>query len=148
MYQKPKITIIPLYRSYVWILPIGLKDLKKIVYHMLCFLAQRSYIIAKIELYLVNDAHIARSNFSCLACNGPTNILSFPSNDNTSPVILLSLDAYYREYQLFSQTPLDYLTFLLSHGLVHLAGFNHGKDMSQIQSCCIEYLRKNNVVGE
>ena len=94
------------------------------------------------SLKLVDDREIARLNQEFLGCTGPTNILSFPADvegggsdhaEEDSVVFLgelaLSVDALGRETDLYGQDPVEHLARLLAHGLLHLAGYDHGEEM-------------------
>lgn len=83
-----------------------------------------------VELHILDDAAVAEINLLRLGCAGPTNILSFPGDTETPGVLLLSLDALFRECRLHRQEPRNHLLRLLAHGMAHLAGMDHGPEMS------------------
>ena len=84
-------------------------------------------------LQCVDDGKIADLNESFLGCTGPTNILSFPASPEENKVVLgelaLSIDTLTREIHLYGQDPLEHLVRLLAHGILHLAGYDHGETM-------------------
>ncbi|WP_338667277.1 rRNA maturation RNase YbeY [Pseudodesulfovibrio methanolicus] len=108
------------------------------------------------ELQLVDDREIARLNREFLGCTGPTNILSFPAHDSEDPgkdgsgevgepgdqtflgELALSVDALARETDLYGQAPLEHLARLLAHGLLHLAGFDHGEVMFDMTDAAVD----------
>ena len=80
---------------------------------------------------------------------GPTNILSFPENDSKTVFIgkaqsaimknrsslgtlILSIDTLLREAYLYGQNPQTHAVRLLAHGLAHLLGYDHGKEMWEL----------------
>jgi len=91
---------------------------------------------ASVEIRFVDDAEIARLNSEFLGMPGPTNVLSFPDDDPHRPgylgEIALSVDTLTREAALYGQQPTEHLIRLLAHGLLHLAGFDHGDAMEEM----------------
>jgi probable rRNA maturation factor len=57
-----------------------------------------------------------------------TDILSFPLNKKTGE-IFICLSYANKKAKSFDRTPVNYLSFLVIHGLVHLKGFDHGDIM-------------------
>ncbi|MBI9081163.1 MAG: rRNA maturation RNase YbeY [Pseudodesulfovibrio sp.] len=111
------------------------------------------------SLKLVGDGEIARLNERFLGCHGPTNILSFPADedsgmdspevaasrggvDSDTPVFLgelaLSVDALSREMDLYGQSPVGHLARLLTHGILHLAGYDHGDEMYDLTDLAVD----------
>jgi len=103
-----------------------------------------------VSLTLVDDQEIARINEEFLGCSGPTNILSFPAQDGESPSAMpgedgvflgdlaLSVDTLGREADLYGQPPLEHLARLLAHGILHLAGFDHGDEMFDLTDMAVD----------
>lgn len=102
-----------------------------------------------LTLKLVDDAESARLNTAFMGCVGPTNVLSFPAGDDDDelvetdmPVYLgelaLSVDALLRETFLYGQPPLAHLARLLAHGMLHLAGYDHGDDMYYLTDSAVD----------
>ena len=58
----------------------------------------------------------------------PANILSFPISKNSGEIII-SLEQVRKEAPQFEKKYLHHLGFLIIHGLLHLKGFRHGKQM-------------------
>ncbi len=85
-----------------------------------------------ISLYLVDDRIISKANEIYMQCSGPTNILSFPGQEDFSGILLLSRETYNRECRLYGQTQEEHLLRLLAHGLSHVAGLDHGEEMDAI----------------
>ena len=101
----------------------------------------------RVELYLLDDASVAKANAAHLGCTGPTNILSFPGGGGFFGVpgvpgapnvpgapgaLLLSLDTLQRECLLYGQDPAEHLVRLLAHGMGHLRGLDHGPAMDAL----------------
>ena len=114
-------------------LPLHPREIRRLVPRMLRTLTPQG---ADVELIFVRDAKIADLNRQYLDCQGPTNCLAFPDAARPDAALggslFVSLDALYRECLLYGQSPAAYLGRLLAHGLTHLAGFDHGKNMEAI----------------
>lgn len=101
------------------------------------------------EIKLVDDGEIARLNREFMGCQGPTNVLSFPAYDEENgtlesdePVHLgslaLSVDALAREAALYGQPSVAHLARLLAHGILHLAGYDHGEEMYDLTDTAVD----------
>lgn len=99
---------------------------------------------SEVEIRFVDDREMARLNAKYLGLDGPTNVLSFPGGDPDRPdylgQIALCADALRREATLYGQEPAEHLTRLLTHGLLHLAGYEHGPLMEQLTDAAVEAL--------
>lgn len=89
-----------------------------------------------VSILLVNDEEMSWLNSHYRHKDGPTNVLSFPfadSSDGASPVvpvkelgdIIISLDTALREAHEYNQTVHHRITWLITHGLLHLLGYDH-----------------------
>jgi probable rRNA maturation factor len=96
------------------------------------------------DLFLecLDDREIAVLNEEFLGCTGPTNILSFPAADEESETVLgelaLSIDTLTREIHLYGQDPREHLVRLLAHGILHLAGHDHGEIMDGLTEMAVK----------
>ena len=100
-------------------------------------------------LKLVDDRESSRLNAEFMGCTGPTNILSFPAGDDGDEVVetdepaylgelALSVDALAREVSLYGQSPRGHLARLLAHGILHLAGYDHGDEMYDLTDMAVD----------
>ncbi len=84
----------------------------------------------------VDDAAMVRLNMTFMGCVGPTNILSFPAAPGPGEPFLgelaLSLETLSREIILYGQPPVEHLVRLVTHGILHLAGYEHGEAMTRL----------------
>ncbi len=96
---------------------------------------------SRLSLTLVDDAGVAALNAKFLRCTGPTNILSFPEGDPERPqelgALFLSVETLAREAFLYGQDPREHLARLLAHGLLHLAGLDHGREMDALTDLAV-----------
>jgi len=111
-------------------LPLSRPELTTLIARILKILGLER---AELSLTIIDDHGIELLNRHYLNCEGPTNILSFPEADPARPESLgelfLSAETLAREAFLYGQDPVRHLARLLAHGILHLAGFNHGPEM-------------------
>ena len=128
--------------SLCWRLPFSRTELRRALGVMLRAAGSGP---AELELILVRDAAMTDYNRRYMGCHGPTNVLSFPIDeqiagpeDENVPVqlgsLVFSVDALHREAILYGQEPEEHCLRLLAHGLGHLAGYDHGPEMDELCS--------------
>lgn len=117
--------------EFVHILPIYPRKLAEVLNELLQTSQKIMANIPSIELHIVNDGQMNYFNFYYMNKTGPTNILSFPGGKDMPGSLVLSLPTVARESCLFGQDLLAYLLHLLSHGIAHLAGYAHGREMEE-----------------
>ena len=97
-----------------------------------------------VSLHLVADAEIQELNRRYRHKDQPTNVLSFPFADGSDPAlarlpvaelgdIVISLDTAGREAKEFGQTFGYRLLWLVTHGLLHLLGYDHERSPEEEQ---------------
>ena len=97
----------------------------------LCGFADRS-----VSIVLVDDEEMSQLNKQFRHKDGPTNVLSFPIADGADASfsqiaiaelgdIIISLDTAQREALQLGHSCHDRLTWLITHGLLHLLGYDH-----------------------
>ncbi len=117
------------------LLPMDRREIAACLTRML-LAAQRPE--ASLEVECLHDADIARLNAEYMGNPGPTNILSFPSEEEEFlGSLALSVECLRREAFLYGQDPALYCEQLLAHGLGHLLGLDHGPEMDAL---CAEML--------
>lgn len=85
-----------------------------------------------VEVSVVGDLEMARMHRQFLGRTGPTNVLSFPADEDlpgSMGLVVLSGDTACREARLYGQDPVEHVARLLAHAFLHLAGMSHGQDM-------------------
>lgn len=111
------------------------------------------------SLTLLDDREIAGINAGFLGCTGPTNILSFPAagDDDDAPVeedeaylgeLALSVETLARETDMYGQNPVEHLARLLAHGILHLAGHDHGAVMDDLTDMAVGHVLPEFAEGE
>ena len=90
-----------------------------------------------VSVLLTNDSGIKKINKQYRKINKPTNVLSFPQNDERLITkkrfkiilgdIVISLEKIVKESKLQNKKPSDHLAHMVIHSLLHLLGFDHEK---------------------
>lgn len=146
--QQTGVTVLRHCRAWEPVFPLSKREIGPVAR---CILTELGLDHAHFTLKLVDDAEIARLNAQFMGCVGPTNVLSFPAGDPESDEkaarqddaadhlgeIALSVDTLARESVLYGQSPGDHLVRLLSHAVLHLAGFDHGEAMDALTDAAV-----------
>ncbi len=96
-----------------------------------------------LELQLTGDREIAELNLRFLGLVGPTNVLSFPAEDEEGTFlgsIVVSMEAVEREAHLYGQPQGAHFLRLLAHSILHLAGYEHGPLMDELTENAVLFL--------
>lgn len=89
---------------------------------------------AEVSVLLTDDAHQRSLNRDWRGQDKPTNVLSFPGDDDENvpdgaPVLLgdiaIALETIQREAQDQQKSLADHFCHLMVHGMLHLLGFDH-----------------------
>jgi probable rRNA maturation factor len=111
----------------------------------------------EISLLLCGDVRITELNARYRGKHRPTDVLSFPGEQGGAPGrvagdIAISLDTLRRNAAEFSVTEDEELKRLAVHGILHLAGMDHGRGkgrtMLALQEKLIEQLHAECIIGE
>lgn len=126
-------------QSVDWLLPFSRTELTRVMHAILSAIGQKD---KDLEINLVDDATVADLNASFLQCDGPTNILSFPSTEDGSAQnigwLALSMDTLERECLLYGQDRAEHALRLIAHGMLHLAGYDHGEEMFSLTDVAVD----------
>ncbi len=111
---------------------------------------------ASLECVLTDDAGMEPLHGEHMGRPGPTNVLSFPALGADDLVascaslaagetvflgsIVLSLETLRREAWLYGQDPERHAARLLTHAVLHLAGYEHGPEMEAAAEACLREL--------
>lgn len=103
-----------------------------------------------LELRITTDRVMTRLFARHLGGAGPTNVLAFPIDRADGSrlktaflgTIALNADAVIREAFLYQQVPMDHFIRLLTHAVLHLAGFEHGEIMDDLTESAVEWCRR------
>lgn len=117
------------------------------------------YTEHSVSVIIVDDEEIKDLNNRYRQKNQPTNVLSFPFLDGTEPGfshlavselgdIFISIETALREAKEFDQTIQERLTWLITHGFLHLIGYDHeiseaeAERMFAKEQSLLQHLRK------
>lgn len=93
---------------------------------------------SELSIFLTNDAGIHQINLEHRGKDKPTDVLSFPQNEFTRPLVprrganlsmlgdvVISLDTALRQARGRKRDLESEVRFLLAHGVLHLVGYDH-----------------------
>lgn len=123
--------------AYGWLCDLDKRQLRQVLEAMQAEAARLGYAVPTLTLHLVDDGRMAYCNRRYMACSGPTNVLSFPGDAALPGQLVLSLPTWRRECLLYGQDGREHLLRLLSHGMGHLAGLDHGPEMDALADACL-----------
>lgn len=93
---------------------------------------------SELSILLTDDSGIQLINREHRDKDKPTDVLSFPQNEFTKPLVIaaggdlsllgdviISLDTAQRQAEQRKRPLIEEIRFLLAHGLLHLVGYDH-----------------------
>lgn len=108
--------------------------------------AALSFAKGEMSVVLADDAFIQQLNHQYRGKDKPTNVLSFPSEEEEGYLgdMILALETLQREAQEQGKTLENHFTHLLVHGALHLHGYDHEEDAEaeEMESKEIQLLAK------
>jgi len=111
-------------------IPLNLKKIRRVAQKILADLALPD---AELSILFVNDVQIQELNRRYLRRDKPTNVLAFPMRKGEyatlHPHILgdlaISVETAKRQSNRFGLNPMQMVTLLMIHGILHLVGYEH-----------------------
>lgn len=115
-----------------------------------------------VNLCLSNDNEVQKLNAEFRGMDKPTNVLSFANIDDENFIedcelyeeielgdIIIALETLEREAELKKISLADHYCHLLTHGLLHLLGFDHIEDdeAEYMESCEVKILKQLNIAN-
>lgn len=96
---------------------------------------------AALNVLLTGDAEITKLNMQWRDKNGPTNVLSFPSDESPRPPgeplflgdIAVARETLEREALRDDVPFVDHLAHLIVHGVLHLRGYDHETEEEAVE---------------
>ncbi len=98
----------------------------------------------EISIVLADDAFVRDLNRQYRNMDTPTNVLSFPADDDDGlgPCLLgdviLAYETVQREADAAGKPMLDHVSHLIIHGTLHLLGFDHEDEQEAIEMEALE----------
>ncbi len=103
------------------------------------------------SVLLTDNEEIRLLNFKYLHKDKPTNVISFSQGEELKnkngrkPIlgdVVISVERAIKEARMAGIEPLRYIIFLLIHGILHLAGFDHGGSSNRRKSRKMMHMQK------
>lgn len=85
-----------------------------------------------LSVVFTGDAFMRRINLTYRRKDKPTNVLAFPIAEGVGE-IYLDIPYISRESAKYDHAPKIHLDYLFVHGLLHLAGYDHGDEMERLE---------------
>lgn len=92
----------------------------------------------ELSLVFVGDKVSRKLNKKFLKKDRPTNVLSFPLDENSGE-IFLNLSEVKRSHEKFGMSKGKFSAFLFVHGALHLKGLAHGSRMERLEKQILEH---------
>ncbi|MFZ5811764.1 MAG: rRNA maturation RNase YbeY [Thermodesulfobacteriota bacterium] len=125
-------------------LPVSRSELRRLVIEAVDALGLSG---RSVGLRVVSDMEMAALNARFLGLPGPTNVLSFPAHDPDQPDYLgdiaIGAETVAREAFLYGQDPAGHLARMLCHGILHLAGLDHGPEMFDLTESAVDKIARS-----
>jgi rRNA maturation RNase YbeY len=97
-----------------------------------CFaLAAESELDWAVSIVLTDDAHLTRLHGEFMGIPEPTDIMTFPDDDDPGGDIVISVEQAERQRHDDGWSLADELRFLVAHGALHLAGWDDATDQER-----------------
>jgi len=99
----------------------------------------------EVSLAIVGDAEMKQLNRRYRGQNRPTDVLSFAGDDDFLGELVIDYAQVKRQAGRFGQTAREELVFILTHGLLHLIGYDDktGKQRQKMVKLAEEFIKKN-----
>lgn len=101
----------------------------------------------ELSIVFTDDAEVQNLNKQYRHKDKPTNVLSFPAQDEFSPQtlgdVVISIPTVEKEAIEQNKSTENHLTHLIVHGVLHLLGYDHEEDTqaTEMESLEIEILK-------
>lgn len=89
----------------------------------------------ELSIVLTGDARVRRLNRQYRGKDKPTNVLSFPTGAEAAPLlgdVVIAFGVTRREAVSENKALSAHLTHLVIHGVLHLLGYDHGRDKDAV----------------
>jgi probable rRNA maturation factor len=79
----------------------------------------------EVSILITNDAEIQGLNVEYRNIDAPTDVLSFPMDEEYLGDIVISMDKVLEQAEEYGHSPKREIAFLTVHGMLHLLGYDH-----------------------
>lgn len=87
----------------------------------------------EVSILITNNAEIQGLNAEYRDIDAPTDVLSFPLDDEYLGDIVISLDKVLEQAEEYGHSPERELAFLTVHGMLHLLGYDHIEEEDRLR---------------
>jgi probable rRNA maturation factor len=97
---------------------------------------------------ITDDAHLRQLNSDFLGHDYPTDVLSFPSNEEIElGELAISIDRAREQAAMHGHTLVEELKILMLHGVLHLSGLDHETDKGQMRRVETKWRKQLGLAG-
>lgn len=87
----------------------------------------------EVSILITDNAEIQSLNAEYREIDAPTDVLSFPMDEECLGDIVISMEKLLEQAQEYGHSPERELAFLTVHGMLHLLGYDHIDEEDQVQ---------------
>lgn len=104
---------------------------QKVVLHVIT--AEGIESAEEVSILITNNAEIQGLNAEYRDIDAPTDVLSFPMDDEYLGDIVISMEKVFEQAEEYGHSPERELAFLTVHGMLHLVGYDHIEEEERTQ---------------
>ncbi|ACL70008.1 rRNA maturation RNase YbeY [Halothermothrix orenii] len=119
-------------------------DIKQLIETVINKTAEVEKASGTVSVALVDNKTIAELNSKYRNVEGPTDVLSFPMDEDILGDIIISIDRARQQADEYGHSLERELGFLTVHGMLHLLGYNHKTDEEK----CVMRQKEERVLKE
>lgn len=109
-------------------------EMEDMVYQVVGHIVEVEGIEAdEVSILITNNAEVQGLNAEYRDIDAPTDVLSFPMDDEYLGDIVISMDKVLEQAEEYGHSPQRELAFLTVHGMLHLLGYDHMEEEDQVR---------------
>lgn len=109
-------------------------EMEEMVYQVVGHIVEVEGIEAdEVSILITNNAEVQGLNAEYRDIDAPTDVLSFPMDDEYLGDIVISMDKVLEQAEEYGHSPQRELAFLTVHGMLHLLGYDHMEEEDQVR---------------
>ena len=105
--------------------------LTKVVEHVVA--AEGATAAEEVSILITDNAEIKALNAEYRDIDAPTDVLSFPMDDECLGDIAISMEKVLEQAEEYGHSPEREIAFLTVHGMLHLLGYDHIEEEERVQ---------------
>lgn len=105
--------------------------LNKVVEHVVQ--AENATGAEEVSILITDNTEIQSLNAEYREIDSPTDVLSFPMDEECLGDIVISMDKVLEQAEEYGHSPERELAFLTVHGMLHLLGYDHIEEEDRVQ---------------